>query len=52
MKTVRNKIGKTKLNVYKATYRPILTYRRETWTLTKQKSKIQAAEIKITRRVK
>ena len=44
---------KTKINVFKTIYRPILTFGCETWILNKQqKSKIQAVEMRYLRRTK
>ena len=44
---------KTKMNVYKVIFRPILTYGSESWILNnRQKSKLQAMDMKYLRKVK
>ena len=44
---------KTKVNVYKAIFCPILTYSCESWVLTKDiRSRIQAAKMNCLRRIK
>ncbi|XP_044766741.1 uncharacterized protein LOC123322785 [Coccinella septempunctata] len=43
----------TKMNVYKAIYRPILTFACESWVLDRrQRSRMQAMEMKYLRKVK